>query len=56
MKCCYSELLINKLLILNEKVKDKIDMGIVKKAIYFAKKYHGDQKLILININFTAMI
>lgn len=44
MKCCYSERLINKLLILNERAKDKIDMGMVKKAIYFAKKYHGDQK------------
>jgi (p)ppGpp synthase/HD superfamily hydrolase len=44
MKCCYSERLINKLLILNERAKDKIDMKMVKKAIYFAKKYHGDQK------------
>jgi (p)ppGpp synthase/HD superfamily hydrolase len=44
MKCCYSERLINKLLILNERAKDKIDIGMVKKAIYFAKKYHGDQK------------
>lgn len=44
MKCCYSEKLINKLLILNERAKDKIDMKMVKKAIYFAKKYHGDQK------------
>ncbi len=44
MKCCYSERLINKLLILNERAKDKIDMKMVKKAIYFAKKSHGDQK------------
>lgn len=43
MKYCYSERLINKLLILNERAKDKIDMGLVKKAIYFAKKYHGSQ-------------
>lgn len=43
MKCCYSERLINKLLILNERAKDKIDIGVVKKAIYFAKKYHGSQ-------------
>ncbi len=44
MKCYYSERLINKLLILNERAKDKIDMKMVKKAIYFAKKSHGDQK------------
>jgi (p)ppGpp synthase/HD superfamily hydrolase len=44
MKCCYSERLVNKLLILNERAKDKIDMGMVKESIYFAKKYHGDQK------------
>lgn len=44
MKCCYSERLINKLLILNERAKDKIDIGMVKKSIYFAKKYHGVQK------------
>ncbi|WP_425360623.1 HD domain-containing protein [Candidatus Tisiphia endosymbiont of Ceraclea dissimilis] len=44
MKCCYRERLINKLLILNERAKDKVDIALVKKAIFFAKKYHGDQK------------
>lgn len=42
--CCYSEKLIDKLLRLNEKAKNKIDIVGVKRAIYFAKKYHGDQK------------
>lgn len=44
MGCCYSEKLVNKLLRLNEKAKNKIDIIEVKRAIYFAKKYHGDQK------------
>ncbi len=44
MSCCYSERLIDKLLKLNERVNNKIDIVGVKRAIYFAKKYHGDQK------------
>ncbi len=44
MNCCYSEKLVNKLLRLNEKANSKIDIIGVKRAIYFAKKYHGDQK------------
>lgn len=44
MSCCYSERLIDKLLKLNERVNNKIDIVCVKRAIYFAKKYHGDQK------------
>jgi (p)ppGpp synthase/HD superfamily hydrolase len=44
MSCVYSEKLVNKLLKLNEKANNKIDIVGVKRAIYFAKKYHGDQK------------
>ena len=44
--CKYSNRLLDKLLLLNEdkSKEDKIDISKVQKAIYYAKKYHGDQK------------
>ena len=42
--CCYSKRLLTKLLLLNETSKYKIDILEIKKAIYYAKKYHGAQK------------
>ena len=42
--CSYSDRLITKLVALNEKAKKKINVLEVKKAIYYAKKYHGAQK------------
>jgi (p)ppGpp synthase/HD superfamily hydrolase len=45
-RCEYSNRLLDKLLLLNEAkpAEGKIDISKVKKAIYYAKKYHGDQK------------
>ena len=42
--CQYSDRLINKLLLVNTKATTPVDIQEVKKAIYYAKKYHGDQK------------
>lgn len=42
--CIYSDRLLEKLLKLNEKAPEKINIIEVKKAIYYAKKYHGKQK------------
>ena len=42
--CQYSDRLIDKLLLLNKAAKNPVDIQEVKKAIYYAKKYHGDQK------------
>jgi guanosine-3',5'-bis(diphosphate) 3'-pyrophosphohydrolase len=42
--CVYSDRLLGKLLKLNEKAKNKINIIEIKKAIYYAKKYHSDQK------------
>ncbi len=42
--CCYSKRLLSKLLLLNKIAKQKINILEVKKAIYYAKKYHDDQK------------
>lgn len=42
--CFYSNKLINKLLILNKRLNNKININEIKKAIYYAKKYHGKQK------------
>jgi (p)ppGpp synthase/HD superfamily hydrolase len=36
--------LLAKLLLLNKTAKPQIDILEIKKAIYYAKKYHGDQK------------
>ena len=41
--CCYSDRLVTKLLLLNETRKHKVDILEIKKAIYYAKKYHGSQ-------------
>ncbi|WP_342278223.1 HD domain-containing protein [Candidatus Tisiphia endosymbiont of Myopa tessellatipennis] len=41
--CTYAERLLNELILLNEKVKQPIDIDEVKKGIYYAKKYHGSQ-------------
>lgn len=42
--CYYSDRLIAKITLLNEKTNDKVDINEIKKAIYYAKKYHGSQK------------
>ncbi len=42
--CFYSDRLINKLLLLNTMVSNPVDIQEVTKAIYYAVKYHGDQK------------
>jgi (p)ppGpp synthase/HD superfamily hydrolase len=41
--CCYSKQLLTKLLLLNKTAKPKVDILEIKKAIYYAKKYHGAQ-------------
>jgi len=42
--CAYSIRLLDKILLLNDKAKVKVDLSEIKKAIYYAKKYHGSQK------------
>ena len=42
--CYYSSRLLDKLLSLNTVVNRLLDIQLVKKAIYYAKKYHGDQR------------
>lgn len=44
--CHYSELLLKKIDKINNKFpfKDQIDLREIKKAIYYAKKYHGNQR------------
>ena len=42
--CTYSESLLNKIYLQNEKSNHKVDILEIKKAIYYAKKYHGSQK------------
>ncbi len=42
--CNYSERLLDKISLLNKTSKNIVDVLEVKKAIYYAKKYHGDQK------------
>lgn len=42
--CIYSESLLNKINLQNEKSNHKVDIFEIKKAIYYAKKYHGNQK------------
>ncbi|MCC8406095.1 MAG: HD domain-containing protein [Rickettsia endosymbiont of Sceptobius lativentris] len=41
--CVYAKKLIDKLEYLNTKVKNPVDIEEVKKAIYYARKYHGSQ-------------
>ncbi len=42
--CLYSDRLITKLNSLNEKTNHKINILEIKKAIYYAKKYHGTKQ------------
>jgi guanosine-3',5'-bis(diphosphate) 3'-pyrophosphohydrolase len=43
-ECCdYSDKLLNKLILLNNKVPYPVDIREIIKAIYYAKKYHGSQ-------------
>jgi len=42
--CWYSNRLLDKLLLMNEKTSHKINILEVQKAIYYAKHYHGEQK------------
>lgn len=42
--CPYSDRLINKIILLNKRTNNKVDLHEIKKAIYYAKKYHGNQK------------
>jgi (p)ppGpp synthase/HD superfamily hydrolase len=41
--CTYSNALLNKLSLINEQTKEKINFLEIKKAIYYAQKYHGTQ-------------
>jgi (p)ppGpp synthase/HD superfamily hydrolase len=42
--CNYSNKLLSKLIMLNSNAKEKINLNEIKKAIYYAKKYHKEQK------------
>ena len=42
--CCYSKRLIDKLIELNKNLEKPIDIYQIKKAIFYARKYHGKQK------------
>lgn len=44
VSCIYSNRLLEKILLLNKKHNNVVDIEKVKKAIYYAKRYHGDQK------------
>ena len=41
--CAYSNRLLDKILSKNETAEHQVDIVEVKKAIFYAKKYHGDQ-------------
>lgn len=41
--CQYSDRLLNKLTLLNKTAQNPVDIQEVKKAIYYARKYHGSQ-------------
>ncbi len=41
--CLYSDRLLSKILFQNKTIDPPADINEVKKAIYYAKKYHGDQ-------------
>ncbi len=43
-ECDYSRKLLRKIYSLNSKYKNQVDVTEIKKAIYYARKYHGDQK------------
>lgn len=42
--CVYADDLINKINLLNHQANNKVNIITIKKAIYYAKKYHGSQK------------
>ena len=42
--CVYADRLLSKLLSLNAKTKNKINIAEIKKAICYGREYHGDQK------------
>lgn len=42
--CIYSYKLINKITLLNKQANNIVDLNIIKKSIYYAKKYHSSQK------------
>ncbi|WP_419234781.1 HD domain-containing protein [Rickettsia endosymbiont of Nabis limbatus] len=42
--CRYSKRLLTKIMLINKISENKVDLSKIKKAIYFAKKYHGGQK------------
>lgn len=42
--CYYSNRLINKIMLLNQGNYEKVDLIQIKKAIFYAKKYHGSQR------------
>jgi (p)ppGpp synthase/HD superfamily hydrolase len=42
--CQYSDKLLDKLTLLNKTTNNPVDIQEVKKAIYYARKYHGEQK------------
>ncbi len=42
--CAGSDRLLNKLSLINKQFPGNIDLTKIKKAIYYAKKYHGPQK------------
>ncbi|XVN40738.1 MAG: HD domain-containing protein [Rickettsia endosymbiont of Argas persicus] len=42
--CRYSKRLLTKIMLINKISRNKVDLNKIKKAIYFAKKYHGRQK------------
>ncbi|ABE04498.1 MULTISPECIES: HD domain-containing protein [Rickettsia] len=42
--CRYSKRLLTKIMLINKMSKNMVDLNKIKKAIYFAKKYHGRQK------------
>lgn len=41
--CDYSSKLFNKILFLNNTAKKKLDLDLIKKSIYYARKYHDGQ-------------
>lgn len=43
--CLYSDKLINQIILLNnKKISDKVNLHEIKKAIFYCKKYHANQK------------
>lgn len=42
--CRYSKRLLTKIMLINKISRNKVDLNKIKKAIYFAKKYHDRQK------------